>query len=597
MTSNLNIELAKNYFLMGLDCFIKRNFKSAKDYFIRSNEIAPNRINTLNNLVASLIKLYEFDEARKFSNYILDRNLQNHVTYLNIGNIFESLFERNKAIEYYNKAISISPTYADAYLNKGAVLEELNLLSDALDCYSKAYMLNPEIDYLEGNIQSMKMYLCDWSDFDKYINNLLDHIKIGKKCCPCFPLLAMTDSLEAHFKCAQIWGNDEHPSKDKDFNFKYNAANKKIRLAYYSADFHNHATAYLMAELFELHDRNNFYVIGFSYGPNKNDAMRNRLRENFDEFIDVFDKSDEYIISLSRKLAIDIGIDLKGYTSHSRTDIFANRVAPIQVSWIGYPGTMAVDYIDYIIADKKLIPIESQKFYSEKIIYLPDSYQVNDRQRRISEKIFTREELGLPEDAFVYCCFNNNYKISPTIYSSWMYILKNVKNSVLWLLEDNHIAANNLKKEASSRGVDPSRIIFAKRVDYANHLSRQKVADLFLDTTPYNAHTTTSDALWIGLPVLTCCGTSFASRVASSLLAAVGLEELVVNSLVEYELKAIELANNKIKLLEYKTMLSLDKESLDLFNTPKFVINLEKAYFLAHDNMIKNRKPEHIVIE
>lgn len=597
MTYNLNIELAKKYFLQGLDCFVKRNFKSAKDYFIRSNEIAPNRINTLNNLVASLIKLYEFDEARKFSKYILDGNLQNHVTYLNIGNIFESLFERNKAIEYYNKAISISSTYADAYLNKGAVLEELNLLRDALDCYSKAYMLNSEIDYLEGNIQSMKMYLCDWSDFDKSINNLLENIKIGKKCCPCFPLLAMTDSLEAHFKCAQIWGNDEHPSNDKDFNFKYNASNKKIRLAYYSADFHNHATAYLMAELFELHDKNNFYIIGFSYGPNKNDEMRNRLRENFDEFIDVYDKSDEYIISLSRKLAIDIGIDLKGYTSHSRTDIFANRVAPIQISWIGYPGTMAVDYIDYIIADKKLIPIESQKFYSEKIIYLPDSYQVNDRKRRISEKIFTREELGLPEDAFVYCCFNNNYKINPTIFSSWMYILKNVKNSVLWLLEDNHIAANNLKKEAASRGVDPSRIFFAKRLDYANHLSRQKVADLFLDTTPYNAHTTTSDALWIGLPVLTCSGTSFASRVASSLLTAVGLDELVVTSLVEYELKAIELANNKIKLLEYKSMLSLDKESLDLFNTPKFVINLEKAYFFAYDNMINDRKPEHIVIE
>jgi predicted O-linked N-acetylglucosamine transferase (SPINDLY family) len=351
-----------------------------------------------------------------------------------------------------------------------------------------------------------------------------------------------------------------------------------------------------MAELFERHDKTKFELIAFSFGPETKDEMQIRVSQAFDHFINVASLSDLEVALLSRELGIDIAIDLKGVTQDYRLSIFSYRAAPIQVSYLGYPGTLGADYIDYLIADKTLIPPQSQQHYSEKIVYLPNSYQVNDRHRVIAPTRFTKKELGLPEDAFVFCCFNNNFKITPDIFDSWVRILKAVDSSVLWLLQDNPTAAINLQKEAAIRGLDPARLVFAKRMDLPDHLARHKAADLFLDTTPCNAHTTASDALWAGLPLLTCMGESFASRVAASLLNAIELPELVTESLVDYESLAIELATTPSKLNALKEKLDRNRLTTPLFDTELFTKHIEEAYTQIYERYQAGLEPENIAI-
>ena len=353
---------------------------------------------------------------------------------------------------------------------------------------------------------------------------------------------------------------------------------QKIRVAYVSADFHNHATTYLMAERFELHNPEEFEVYAFSYGPDSNDEMRRRVKSAVNTFIDVRLMSDEEIALLARHHEIDIAVDLKGFTLDYRLGIFAFRAAPIQLSYIGYPGTLGASYIDYAIADSIVTPESVENFYTEKIIRMPGSYQVNDRKRVVSDRKFTRQELGLPTQGFVFACFNNNYKITPDYFTSWMNILKGVSESVLWLFEDNPQAAENLRMHAAKAGVDPSRLIFAKRMQVSDHLARQTLADLFLDTGPYNAHTTASDALWVGLPVLTCLGNCFAARVAASLLTAHGVPELITHSLDEYEQKAIELSSNPTSLALLRAKVLDNREQSALFDSKQFTLNLEHHY-------------------
>jgi predicted O-linked N-acetylglucosamine transferase (SPINDLY family) len=351
-----------------------------------------------------------------------------------------------------------------------------------------------------------------------------------------------------------------------------------------------------MAGLFELHNRDQFELIAFSFGPTTNDGMRQRLQEAFDQFIEVGNMLDVEVAKFSRELGIDIAIDLKGFTGDSRPNIFANRAAPIQVNYLGYPGTMGASYIDYIIADSILIPPELQQYYTEKVVYLPDSYQANDRKREISNRKFTRAEVGLPDNSFVYCCFNNNYKILPEVFEIWMRLLNTVERSVLWLLEDNPTAAKNLKSEAAQRGIDPGRLIFAPRLPTPDHLARHALADLFIDTFPCNAHTTASDALWAGLPLLTVQGESFASRVASSLLSAIGLTELITYTLEEYETLAIELANNQQKLKGIRHKLAQNRDTTPLFDTPQFTKHLENAYLQMYERYQADLPPEHIFV-
>jgi predicted O-linked N-acetylglucosamine transferase (SPINDLY family) len=442
-----------------------------------------------------------------------------------------------------------------------------------------------------------RMMICDWDAFESALSEIVDKTKQGNAAFSPFPLLPLTDSPDLQLRAAETYAADKYPVQSGLGPIPERTPHERIRIGYYSADYRNHATTYLIAELFEAHDKEKFELIGFSYGPDQKDEMRERVVAAFDRFIDIRDMSDIEVAELSRELEIDIAVDLKGYTEDARSGIFSYRAAPVQVSYLGYPGTMGASYIDYIIADSTVITAESQPYFSESVVYLPGSYQVNDSKRKISERLFTREELGLPDDGFVFCCFNKNYKITPRTFDSWMRILGEVNNSVLWLFEKNDAASANLRKQAERQGIDPGRLIFVTFLPLDEHLARHRAADLFIDTFPYNAHTTASDALWSGLPVLTCAGESFASRVGASLLNAIEMPELITSTHEEYEALAVELASNPDKLAQVRNKLQDNRMTTPLFDAQLFTQNLEKAYRAMYQKYQTGQPASHMYIE
>jgi predicted O-linked N-acetylglucosamine transferase (SPINDLY family) len=465
-----------------------------------------------------------------------------------------------------------------------------------MQCYEQGLAIDGGNNYLLGLSIFNKNFICNWDEYKAEIAHLKDQVLQDKALVDPFISLSLSDSNTFHLKAAQQYITNQFPAQETLGVIARHARKDKIHIAYFSADFHEHATAYLMADLFESHDRSRFYISAFSFGPASGDPMRQRLVAAFDEFIDVSSLDDEAIARLVRSKQVDIAIDLKGFTQHRRTGIFAYRAAPIQVNYLGYPGTMGADYMDYVIADEIVLPVSAQSFYSEKIVYLPNSYQPNDRQREVSKKRFARAELGLPESAFVFACFNNNFKLNPMVMDSWARILQAVPGSVLWLLEDNQYAASNLRIEMKKRRVDPSRLIFAPRMPLSEHLSRQREANLFIDTWPYNAHTTASDALWIGLPVLTYMGESFASRVAASLLHAIGLSELATKSQVQYEALAIELALTPRKIKIFREKLLSNRLQAALFDTELFTSHIETAYQSMYEQYQQDMPPKNIIV-
>ncbi|QWD28139.1 tetratricopeptide repeat protein [Polynucleobacter paneuropaeus] len=516
--------------------------------------------------------------------------------WFNRANTFNALKNFDQALIEYDRAIELKPEYAQAWANRGNLLQDLKRYQEAIFSYEQALLLKPDIDWVAGALLHAKMKICDWNEVDENLGKLFSDIEQTKKVAEPFSLSSLSDDGNLLKLCSEIYTSEKFP-----FNtalgklFKYEK--KKIRIAYFSADFRTHPVASLTAELFSLHDRNHFDVIGFSvHKAPQNDVMYERIKNSFDQFIDVNLMSPQEIACLAREMEIDIAIDLGGHTAAGPIAVMAYRAAPIQVNYLGYPGTMGIDYIDYIIADNVLIPSENRSHYTEKVVTLPNSYQVNDRNRVISDKQFTREELGLPKNGFVFCCFNNNFKILPATFDSWMSILNTVNDSVIWLLEDNIAVSKNLQKEAEKRGIDSNRLVFAKRLPMPEHLARQRYADLFIDTLPYNAHTTSSDALWAGLPVLTLIGKSFAGRVAASLLNAIGLPELITTTPEEYENLAIELARNPQKLSEIKQKLENNRLKTPLFDTPLFTRNLETAYFKMFELHQVGLETEHIVL-
>jgi predicted O-linked N-acetylglucosamine transferase (SPINDLY family) len=544
-----------------------------------------------------LEELRRFDEALASHDKAI--TLQKHfaLAFNNRGNTLQELRRFDEALASYDKAISIKSDFADALNNRGNTLKKLKRFDEALASYDKAISIKSDYEWLFGSLLHLRMRMSDWSNLEQTLNEFQVSIFEMKRSTSPFPILVFFEDLELNLRAARQWIDNRFQTKPLASPFTKNSTSTKIRIGYFSADFHNHATAYLMAELFEKHDRNKFELFAFSFGSDSDGEMRKRLEVSFDKFIDVRFQNDQEVAELSRNLGIDIAIDLKGFTENARTAIFANRCAPVQVNYIGYPGTMAAEYIDYIIADKILIPVESQRYYSEKIVYLPGSYQVNDSKREISKKCFTRIELGLPKEGFVFCCFNNSYKILPAVFDSWMRILKAVDGSVLWLLDDNDTSTRNLRREASNRGISPERLVFAKRLPLADHLARHRGADLFLDTHPCNAHTTASDSLWAGLPVLTRIGASFAARVAASLLNAIGLPELITTSVVEYEQLAIRLATHPDEMRALKQKLSDQRLSSKLFDTPLYAMHLEAAYTEMYERYQAGLEPDHIYIQ
>jgi predicted O-linked N-acetylglucosamine transferase (SPINDLY family) len=510
----------------------------------------------------------------------------NYADAYNQGGVALQILGRfSAAVASFDKAIALNPGNADFHYNRALALHALNQHAAAIASYDNVLRLNPNYRHAQGQRVLARMQICDWDGLPKEIERLTASIRDNRLVSVPFTVLAFSSAADLQKKSAEIFTREEFPARPSLPPLNKYSRHERIRVGYFSSAFRAHATSYLMAEVFEKHDRKRFEFTAFSFGPDSQDAMRKRVGSVFENFIDVSGAADEEIALLARERQIDIAIDLNGLTQDCRPGIFAVRAAPLQVSYLGYPGTMGASYIDYLIADNTLIPENSRQFYREKIIYLPNSYQPNDGQRAFADNTPSRSQLELPEKGFVFCCFNGAFKIAPATFERWMQILKHVEGGVLWLLADNPSVIRNLKSEAAHRGVDPERLIFASQVPHPEHLARYRAADLFLDTQPCNAHTTASDALWAGLPVLTSLGEAFASRVAGSLLNAVGLPELIAPDVNEYQELAIALANNPQRLAAIKLKLVANRQDAALFDSTLITRHLESAYeriYAAH---------------
>jgi len=439
------------------------------------------------------------------------------------------------------------------------------------------------------------MHLCIWDDLPIRLNELTNKINNNEKVISPFVLLALLDDPEIQRKNTENHINDKFPNNNVLPAIGVYPKHSKIRVGYFSADFREHPVSSLTAELYEMHDRNQFEIHAFSYGPDTKDKMNLRIKAGVDHFHEVSTMSHKDVAMLARSFQIDIAIDLGGFTQNARTEIFALSAAPIQASYIGVLSTMGIDYYDYLLSGEGMIPESNQKYYSEKIVYLP-SYQVNDSKELPPEITFTRKELGLPEKGFIFCCFNNTYKIMPSVFDSWVRILNDVEESVLFIYVDNELAKINLTKEIIKRGVDSSRLIFGGRLSRPEYLARYRIADLFLDTRPFNAGTTASDALRMGLPVLTLEGSSFNSREAASIIRSLNLPELITSSEKEYETLAVELGNDPKKLRFIKEKLVSNLSTAPLYDTPLFTKNLESAFEQMYDRYQQGLEPNHIYL-
>ena len=581
------------------DSFLERGqFQEAKKYFSESLTMAGDFFEGLHDLGTACASLGEKDNALSWYQRALKLKNDSPELFYNLGKIFDELKNYEKAIDAYDSAIRLKPDFAEAWFNKGCALNDLKYHTEAINAFDQLIKIQPQtlIDWDYGGMLSAIARACSWTDLERHKDAIIKITNLNKSTNP-FAFFSLNDDALLHKKAAIHFVRAKFPLKDHLGPIPKRARSGKIRIGYFSADLHNHATTYLIAEMLELHNKDQFEIHAFSYGPNIYDEMRQRCMNAVDYFHDVKNHSDHEVAQLARNLQIDIAVDLKGFTQDGRMDIFALRAAPIQVSYLGYPGTTGAQYMDYIIADPILIPESRQSFYTEKIAYLPNSYQANDSKRAISNKAFLKAELGLPEKGFIFSCFNSNYKITSTTFDSWCNILNKVEGSVLWLFEDNPQAKENLIKAASLRKIDSKRLVFAGKLKNSEHLARQRVADLFLDTFPYTAHTTASDALWAGLPILTIAGDSFASRVSASLLTAIGLSDLITQTRAEYESLAVDLASNPEKLHQFRAQLQDNRLSKPLFDSGLFTRHIESAFAEMYQRYQDNLIPTHIYVK
>jgi predicted O-linked N-acetylglucosamine transferase (SPINDLY family) len=509
------------------------------------------------------------------------------------GATLKALGRLEEAVASYGRAIALRSDYAEAFHNRGIALRDLQRFAEAVADFDRAMAFKFRDRYLRGSRLHAKMHICDWSNLDAEMSDVISAVKSGVPASLPLPFVAIPTSPEDQRKCSELYVADRFPAAQIPLWQGERYAHDRVRIAYLSTDYHDHAVMQLMAGLFESHDRARFETTAMSLAPCKQDHMRKRLEPAFDRFLDVQTMNDHKVAELVRELEIDIAIDLNGFTRGARSAIFLKRPAPVQVNYLGYPGTLGSSCWDYIIADRLVIPEDCHAQYAEKVVYLPESYMANDVARKISPRTPSRAEAGLPDNGFVFCCFNNPYKITPDIFDVWMRLLHQAEGSVLWLSGANPGAVENLRREAYHRGVSPERLIFALKVwGMEDHLARLRLADLFLDTLYYNAFTTASDALWAGVPVVTCPGATYASRGAGSLLNGVGLPELITASLAEYEALALALVRNTPRFSAIKQRLARNREKHPLFDTPRFARHLEAAYITMWERYQRGSTPE-----
>ncbi len=552
-----------------------------------SAEVWSNRGNTLSEMKRYSAALASYERA-------LAIDPQHADAWANRGVALDHLRRYEEALASYDRALAADAHNARAWANRGSALNDLKRHAEAARSYEHALRIAPEYEFAKGELLYSKMLACEWAGLDALLADIESDIARGARSAEPFSYQALCNSEASLRRCAEIYSQAYFPPQRHLQRPPHRQG--KLRLGYVSGEFRHQATAILIAQLFELHDKSQFEIYAFDNGWDDGSHLRRRMQAAFDAMLDISGLTDAQAAAAVIQHGIDILINLNGFFGLHRQGVFSSRPAPVQVNYLGWPGTLGVDYMDYIIADRFVIPRGHEAHYAEKVVRLPDSYQVNDGQRKTADLCPMRIELGLPERGFVFCCFNNNYKITPAMFALWMRVLARVPNSVLWLIEDTSAASGNLKSEAQKHGIDPQRLVFAPRVDLEQHLARHRQADLFLDTVPYNAHTTGSDALWAGLPVLTCTGTTFPGRVATSLLHAAELPELAASNVKEYERLAIQLATEPDTLAALRRRLESRRSQCALFDAARFARHIEAAYWCMWQRVEQGLAPDHIEI-
>jgi len=571
----INSNFAESYNCRGVIFAEEGEYRNAIKDYDKALSLKQDYFDANLNKAVALRNISEFNESSKHFEICLKLKPKDSKIYNNLGNLCKNLKKYKTAEKYYTESIKLNKNNAEAYNNRGELLQlYFDEFEKAIQDFDNALKINKNLDYIKGKKLHAKMSLHDWGSFDEELKIIKDEIKNKKKTIYPFAHMSLIDDPGQQKIITELYLENNYSIPSKQI---IKSSNNKIIIGYFSAEFHNHAVMHLMLDVFKNHNKSEFKIYGFSIGPIK-DEWTEKVKRYFDEFIDISQMSDTEIKSLSEKLKLDIAINLTGHTFNARNSIFFNQIAPKQINYLGYPGTMGSKFYDYIIADKIIIPEENRKYFSEEVIYLPNCYQANQEKIEISSKNSNKKDFGLPKDKFIFGCFNNSYKITPLIFKSWMNILKRCENSILWLLQENKLAKLNLWEEAKKLGVNKDRILFAERLPVKEHLKRVEFIDLFLDTFPYNAHTTASEAIRAGVPILTLKGKSFPSRVASSILTNVGLENLIVSNLEDYETKAISLAKNYKEIESLKKYLNQDKNLSKLFDSKAFTKDLEKIY-------------------
>jgi protein O-GlcNAc transferase len=589
-------DYAEAYYNMGVALNGKGDLEAAISSYKEAIKIEPNYAEAYYNIGVSIQEKGELETAIDNYKHALKINPDYFEAYNNMGNALDANGELEAAIDSFKQVLKIKPDDASAYCNMGNVLHHKGDLESAIESYAMALKIKPDYQAAHTGKLHQQSYMCDWAALEQG-RDLIAKLGTSTESISPFGMLPLEDAPKRHRMRSETFTKKLYRYRTPlPPAAKPSQKPQRLRIGYFSADFHEHPVTYLMAKVLEVHDRTCFEVYGYSIGPVRDDDMRQRLIKAVDVFIDVHDMNDQDIALLARQDKIDIAVDLTGYTKNYRAGIFAYRAAPVQINYLGYPGTMGADFIDYIIADQTLIPIDSQKFYSEKPIYLPHHYQAQDNTLPISDDTPSRLDLGLPEDGFVFCCFNNNYKISPSEFDIWMRLLGHVDGSVLWLLESNKWVKVNLLKEAQLRGISADRLVFAQKVSHEKYLAQFRRADLYLDTFNYNAGATASNALWAGLPVLTKLGEGYTARMAGSLLPSIGLPELATHSEEDYESLAMALATDSERLAKIRQTLADNRLSTPLFDTELFTKHLEDGYQQVYQRYYDGKLPEAIIV-
>ncbi|QUS41879.1 tetratricopeptide repeat protein [Tardiphaga alba] len=556
----------------------------------------PHNAETLNSRGAVFNEVRDYAAALADFDKALKLQPRYAAAYFNKSKSLAELERCDEALSANDAALALQPDMAEAWFARGFIFAKLRRPAEAVAAYMQARRLNPDLPLLKGNLLHQKMLVCDWSGLDDLIGEIETDLAAGKLAAEPFGWQGIAISEASLQRCAELTNAAQFGRMPAPSIPSIAPSGGPVRIGYLSGEFREQATSLLLVGVLERHDKNAFEIVAFDNGYDDGGPTRQRINRAVHRVVDIAGMSDPQAVDAIRGERIDILVNLNGYFGRQRNGVFARRAAPIQVNYLGFPGTIGAAFMDYIIADPIVLPAEHRRFYSEKVVWLPDCYQSNDDRRDIATSAPTREDCGLPARGVVFCCFNNAYKITPDVFSSWMRILAAVDGSVLWLLDDSVAAVANLRREASQRGIDPARLVFAERVSPPEHLARHCCADLFLDTLPYNAHTTASDALWAGLPLLTCRGTTFAGRVASSLLTHVNLPELVTDDPAMYERHAIELASQPAKLAAIRSKLADMRSQSALFDTRRTARHIEAAYQAMQARRLARLAPQHFSV-